>query len=315
MAGTCDASWRQFTLGYLPAMPRRPRLHVPGGIYHVVLRGNHRQPIFHEDSDRDLFEHLLADSLNRDGCEVHSYCWMTNHIHLVVRIGESLLGRFVQHFASRYARVVQRRVPTTGHLFERRYRATLVTRDSYLMALIRYVHLNPVRAGMVADPSNYRWSSHRAYLGQTRVPWLNADFCLGLFGTVPARARRAYQRFMATTPDADEDLLIRTGTESSDPGKKQKAPAYARQATTVLDRRLRLETLIAGMAARLGVPVRDLATASRARHLSYARAVIAHEALSAKLATLSEMAERFNRSPATLWVGMQRHVHDACNMR
>lgn len=290
-------------------MPRRPRLHVPGGLYHVVLRGNHRQPIFYEESDRDLLESLLADSLCRDGCELHSYCWMTNHIHLAVRIGDKPLGRFVQHFASRYARAVQRRVPTTGHLFERRYRENLATRDSYLMALIRYIHMNPVRAGIVADPAGYRWSSHRAYLGLTRISWLNIDLGLGLFGTELARARLAYQLFMATAPDADEISRIRTGTTSVGPGGRENWPASAHPAAT--EREQQLEVLIVAMAKRLGVPARELATASRARHLSHARAVISHEALRARLASLSEMAARFNRTPATLWAGMQRHAQAA----
>lgn len=290
-------------------MPRRPRLHVPGGVYHVVLRGNHRQPIFHQDSDRDLLEDLLVDSLHRDGCEVLSYCWMSNHIHLAIRVGDSPLGRFVQHFASRYARTVQRRVPTTGHLFERRHRAYLVTRDSYLMALIRYVHLNPVRAGLVADPADYLWSSHRAYLGQARTPWLNVAFGLSLFGTGQAHAGRAYQHFMAAAPNPDEDSKVRAGLEETDAPDGEKVPASAPRTVMNGDRSLQLEMLIAAVAERLGVSVQELATASRARHLSYARTVIAHEALGARLATLSEMATRFNRTPATLWLGMQRHVH------
>lgn len=105
----------------LQSMSRRPRVHVSAGIYHVTLRGNHRQPIFFEPEDRQLLEDFLAQSLRRFDCRIHAYCWMTNHLHMAVQIGHIPLGDFVRHLASRYARAVQRRTPTTGHLFERRY--------------------------------------------------------------------------------------------------------------------------------------------------------------------------------------------------
>lgn len=286
-------------------MPRRPRLHVPGGFFHVTLRGNHRREIFHEDSDRDLLEGLLHDSLRRDGCSVHAYCWMSNHVHLAVRAGDRPLGQFIQHFAGRYARSVQCRVPTTGHLFERRYHAIFADSDTHLMALIRYIHMNPVRAGIVTDPVEYRWSSHRAYLGLTQMDWLSTEFGLGLFGCDPARARTAYRHFMTTTPDPAVDAYIRDGTTTSDhPAPGTPLPS-APPATE--NRSERLEALIAATASTLGVSAADLATPSRARRLSMARALIAQQALHTRLATLSEIAARFHRAPATLWAGIRRY--------
>ena len=90
-------------------MTRRPRLHVPGGLYHVTLRGNHQQAIFEHDSDSDRLDSIVADSCARDGVQVHAYCWMTNHIHALVEVGEIPLGRFMQRVASQYARFLQRR--------------------------------------------------------------------------------------------------------------------------------------------------------------------------------------------------------------
>jgi len=121
---------------------------------------------------------------------VHAYCWMTNHVHLLMQVSEVTLGRAMQRIASRYARAVQKRRGTTGHLFERRHRAILIDADSYLLELIRYIHLNPVRARIVTDPADYPWSGHRAYLGLENTCWLTADFgliCSIVSYTLPGR--------------------------------------------------------------------------------------------------------------------------------
>ena len=153
-------------------MPRLPRLHVPGGLYHVILRGNHQQRIFDRDTDYYALEDLLARALARYDARVHAYCWMANHVHLAAQVGDARLGRLIQAVSSVYARRKQRAVQTTGHFFERRYRATLVDNDAYWLALVRYVHRNPVEAGIVSDPADYPWSSHRCYLGRSRRDWL-----------------------------------------------------------------------------------------------------------------------------------------------
>lgn len=289
-------------------MPRRPRLHVAGGIYHVTLRGNHRQPIFASDQDRDLLEELLVESLIRYGGELLAYCWMSNHIHAALRIGDAPLGRLVQHFASRYARKVQRRVPTTGHLFERRHHAALVDSDAYLMAVIRYIHLNPVRAGLVKHPLEYPWSSHRSYLGLTRQDWVCVQDGLALFGLEPERSRVAFARFVNTAPDEEELASIRQG---------QPPAGAAGQPPGVIAERERqgrhpvgpaaLEELIRQVATGLDVPAESLDSPCRARVLSRARAQIAHEALRARIATVSDLAARFRRTPATIWSCMQRY--------
>ena len=127
---------------------------------------------------------------------VHAYCWMSNHVHMLVQVADIPLGRAIMRIAGRYAREMQRHRATTGHFFERRYRAILVDADSYLLELIRYIHLNPVRAGIVQDPSAYRWSGHRTYLGLETTPWLTTDFALSLFAGELAAARERYRQFV-----------------------------------------------------------------------------------------------------------------------
>ena len=129
-------------------MSRPLRLHVPGGFYHVTLRGNHRQDIFRTPVDRELLDNLVGEALLELYARVHAYCWMPNHIHLVAQVSDIPLGKLVMRIASRYARKHQQDLKTTGHLFERRYHAVLVDADAYLLTLIRYIHLNPVRAGL-----------------------------------------------------------------------------------------------------------------------------------------------------------------------
>lgn len=147
-------------------MPRPPRLHIPGACYHVILRGNHREALFGQAADRRVLNDIVADVLIRVGGRIHAYCWMTNHLHALVQIAEAPLGKLMQRIAVRYSRYRHRCLRTSGHLFERRYKAKLVDVDAYFLTLLRYVHRNPVKAHIVSDPADYPWSSHCAYLGR-----------------------------------------------------------------------------------------------------------------------------------------------------
>jgi len=165
-------------------MARPPRLHLPGGFYHVTLRGNHRQAIFYRESDRAALEAIVADTLSRLAAHVHAYCWMTNHIHMLIQISDVPLWRVMLRIAGKYARAVQAAMQTTGHLFEKRYHAVLVDSEAYLLTLIRYLHLNPVSAALVGKPGDYSWSSHHEYLGTRAHPWVTTSTALLLLGAV-----------------------------------------------------------------------------------------------------------------------------------
>lgn len=195
-------------------MPRKPRLHVPGGVYHVILRGNHQEALFATAGDRVYLNTLVEDVVQRFGLRVYAYCWMTNHLHLAVRAGDVPLGRPMQRLARAYSRHVHRNTGRLGHLFERRYRSILVDADRYLLALVRYIHLNPVVAGMAAEPAKYPWSSHRDYLGRQTVPWVDTAFVLAMFTAGACSPRHRYEQFVRAC--TVEDLAVFVGHETRD---------------------------------------------------------------------------------------------------
>lgn len=177
-------------------MARKPRIHLPGGLYHVIFRGNGGQPVFLGDDDRFRFYLLLQEGIVRFGYRVHSFCLMTNHIHLALQCGDIPLQRGMQNLSFRYTRWINWRNKRTGHLFQGRYKAVLVDKDGYLLELVRYLHLNPVRAGMVKAPEDYPWSSHLAYLGKEALPWLTTEWALAQFGKSVGMSCSRYEKFV-----------------------------------------------------------------------------------------------------------------------
>lgn len=275
-------------------MPRAPRIHINGGLYHIIMRGNHRSAIFEVAQDRDAFERILAAALQRHDATVHAYCWMTNHVHAIVQVANRPLGGLVQLVASRYARHFQRCVPTTGHLFERRYRARVITDTAYLLQAVRYIHLNPVIAGMVEDPADYAWSSHRYYLSGAGPAWLRVDYVLRQWGATRRAALAAYLAYLGTPCQRCDvsDWVERRGPRVP--------PIPASKCASASDPSMDLDTLLANVADRHGLSPDALASASRARKLSAARAALIHDALSLGVATLGEVAARIHRAPSTL---------------
>jgi REP element-mobilizing transposase RayT len=287
---------------------RRPRLHIPGACYHVTLRGNHRQDIFFSEADRQLLEHHVAAARERVGVRIHAYCWMTNHIHLLVQVGDTPLGGFMQRIGTCYARAVQVRVPTTGHLFQNRYHALLVDVERYFAALLRYIHLNPVRAGLAVDPADYRWSSHRAYLGTTTVDWLATDFGLRLFAANPIRARERYRAFVLQGIGAPRDPQL-TEAPRGEPrvlgDEEFLRTIRPQQPTATKDESL--QSIVEKTCGELGVSVSELRSPSQLRRITRARGLVTARALAAQAAPLSEVARYLNRSVSALSRAAERY--------
>src|SRR5690348_7286923 len=144
-------------------MPRKPRFQVPGVPAHVVQRGNNRQAIFFESSDYAAYLNWLREGLKRYGCELHAYALMTNHVHLLMTPdSRDAISRTMQYVGRHFVPYINFSYGRTGTLWEGRYKASLVQEEHYLLLCMRYIEMNPVRAGMVKSPSHYRWSSYRS---------------------------------------------------------------------------------------------------------------------------------------------------------
>jgi putative transposase len=173
------------------------RLEFAGALYHVTSRGDGRDDIYFNDDDRRAWLKVLAQTCQRFNWRVQSWCQMSNHYHLLLETPEGNLSEGMRQLNGVYTQHVNRTHQRVGHVFQGRYKAVLVERESHLLELARYVVLNPVRAGMVADAAAWPWSSYATMLGREPVPgWLEVDALLLMFGRERAPAVSAYVDFV-----------------------------------------------------------------------------------------------------------------------
>lgn len=200
-------------------MPRGPRLDAPGTLHHVMVRGIERRPIFRDDRDRADFVQRLATLAASGAIQIYSWALLPNHAHLLVRTGNRSLARSMRSLLTGYAGAFNRRHRRAGHLFQNRYKSTVVEEEPYLLELVRYLHLNPLRAGVVPDLQaldRYPWSGHAALLGRRFQPWQATGAVLGHFARDARRARTQYRAFVAAglaqghRPDLQGGGLVRS---------------------------------------------------------------------------------------------------------
>lgn len=178
-------------------MARPLRFLVPGGFYHVMNRGLERRVIVRNDEDRQAFLETLGESVALWRFRVHAFSLMDNHFHLLIETPEGNLSRLMRHIAGVYTQRFNRRYRRDGPLFRGRYKAILLDADSYLLELVRYIHLNPVLAKIVERPENHVWTSHGAYIGKRKGPeWLSMNGILGMFGQKTNEARKRLDAFV-----------------------------------------------------------------------------------------------------------------------
>lgn len=194
-------------------MARLPRLTIPGFPHHVIQRGNDRRAIFVDDADRERYLGTLRDVATQAGLAVHAYVLMPNHAHLLVSPQASGdVGRVVQALGRRYVRWFNVRHRRTGALFEGRYRSTVVEADRYLLACMRYLELNPVRAGLAGQPAEFVWSSHRHHIGLAVDPLITDHSVYWALGNTPFERQAAYLGLFEHGPSSDELARIRQAT-------------------------------------------------------------------------------------------------------
>jgi putative transposase len=178
-------------------MARPLRVEYPGALYHVTSRGNARQNIFRYDRDRLYFLSLLEKLIERFNWRCHGYCLMNNHYHLIVETPQGNLSRGMRQLNGIYTQKYNWRYKKTGHVFQGRYKAIIVDKESYLLELSRYVVLNPVRAHVTEKPEDWKWSSYQATAGLDTPPeFLTTEWLLSQFGDRKKRAEDRYRKFV-----------------------------------------------------------------------------------------------------------------------
>ena len=199
-------------------MARPLRIEYADAFYHVTSRGNEQKDVFKSQKDREKFLEYLGSTTKRYGAVIHAYCLMSNHYHLLLETPDENLSQIMRHINGAYTTYFNVKRKRAGHLFQGRYKAILVEADEYATELSRYIHLNPVRAGMTARPEEYQWSSYRSYIGQVKATeWLQTEFILGFFGGKAPESHNKYRQFV-------EDLL----------GSEYDSPLKATVASTIL---------------------------------------------------------------------------------
>ena len=289
-------------------MARKPRLLYPGALYHAILRGNNGQTIFSDDKDRTRFYLLLQEGIERFGHRIHAFCLMTNHVHLAIQMGEIPLSRIMQNLSFRYTRWMNWRQKRSGHLFQGRYKAVLVDADPYLEELIRYVHLNPVRAGIVKEPEDYPWSGHRAYLGLEMIPWLTTDWVLSQFSKRLTLARRAYRRFVHEGKGGlhQEQYHRGLGRDSRILGDDDFMDRMLGRKPMRLRRKASLDRIMQEVCRQYHFEEKDFFVSGKDRELSEARWMAGWLVMELGVGTLSELGRRTGRDVTTLSAGVKR---------
>jgi REP element-mobilizing transposase RayT len=258
-------------------MARKPRVEFAGAFYHVITRGNNRQSIFRDDDDFHAYMRRLETYRDRYRISLYAYVLMSNHVHLLLETGTFPLSKFMQGLLQSYTLYFNRRHRRVGHLFQGRYRAILCDRESYLLELIRYLHLNPVRAGLAKHPDSYPWSSHHAYSGRKSAIEIAVDLPLGLLSTRPESAARRYMQFVREELGQGHRKDLYEVLDQRFLGTEQFATASERRARKPHQRdfprpiRISLEQCLALVSRHLGLAADGIRSNARLHPLVYAR--------------------------------------------
>ena len=290
-------------------MPRGPRLDVPGTLHHVMVRGIEGRPIFRDDRDRDDFLRRLETLVGATGLRIYAWALLPNHAHLLLRTGTRSLARVMRSLLTGYAGAFNRRHRRSGHLFQNRYKSIVVEEDPYFLELVRYLHLNPLRAGVIPHRralDRYPYTGHAALLGTVPRPWQATADVLQRFGAEPHRARARYRAFVAggiplgRRPELQGGGLIRSaggwgavqtlrrgreayaadervlGTGAFVETLLREVEGLTRRREQAQRRRLDLPTLTRRIGASLGVTPAALLGQTRRRAVTKARQLLAY---------------------------------------
>jgi putative transposase len=206
---------------YIDPMPRKARLTVTGAIHHIMSRGNEGMQIFIDDEDRRFFLSILENLLCRHGYLLYAWCLMDNHYHLLIRINENPLGSFMRLLNGRYAHYFRRKSETRGYLFQDRYKSIVTQDQNYIEELVRYIHLNPIRAGICAGIKaldKFPWSGHSVIVGNRSLKSQNTLDILKRFGSNKKESIDKYREFLKIGLENEPEFyrFIRSANKGSE---------------------------------------------------------------------------------------------------
>jgi len=290
-------------------MARKPRIHFPGAFYHVISRGNHRQAIFHDDRDRKRYLSLLEEIPRKYGCKLYAYTLMGNHLHLLIEVGGISLSKIMQSLQFRYTQYYNRRYKKSGHLFQGRYKAILCDQESYLLELVRYIHLNSVRAGLTQKADQYPWSSHWVYMrGDVENRTVSVGFVLRQFGSKRKEAIRRYREFIRDGLGeghredyyrvidqrflGDEDFVEEAREKGQEPETRRPVD-------------IELKEIVHAACREFGVRAERVSQREKSREVSRLRWIIAKVAISEGGYRMADMARYFGRDPGVVSRGLR----------
>lgn len=275
-------------------MPRTARIDIPHLLQHVIVRGNERRVIFIDDDDRRYFVKRFSALLVATGTDCLAWALLDNHFHLLLRPHKISLGAFMRRLLTGYAVTFNRRHRRSGHLFQNRYKSLVCEEEAYLLELVRYIHLNPLRAGIVSTVEQldaYPWCGHASLMGRAELPGQAPVEVLSRFGKTIDNARRNYRRFIedGVSLGCRDDLvgLARNKAARQDEdnrgldarvlGSNDFAEELLRQTEVELPAtRLPLEKIIENVCSALDLTLEDLIYPARSRHIAQARSLICH---------------------------------------
>lgn len=195
-------------------MPRVGRLHIAGGLYHVMGRGLERRWIFEEDADKEWFLNRFGECLNKAKAQCFAWSLMSNHYHFLIRVGSDPLSCVMSSLLGSYGTYYNRRYSRVGYVFQNRFKSILCDENQYLLALVKYIHLNPLKSRMLPDLealATYRWTGHAGMLGHKKRNWHQVDPVLSLFSHNRTRALYLYQLFMQEVDDGMQEQNLSGG--------------------------------------------------------------------------------------------------------
>jgi len=226
---------------------------------------------------------------------------MNNHVHLAIQAGEKPLSRIMQTLCFRYTQWVNSRKKRVGHLFQGRYKAIVVDEDAYLAELVRYIHLNPVRAHLVTTPEDYPWSGHRAYMGHENLPWLTTDWVLSQFSQRLKTARSRYSEFVKYGNAEGHRKEFHSGTSGGrilgDDAFIEKALEKAEQAER---KPATLDEIIEKVVKLYGLTAKDIVTGGKQRYIAEARGMIAYLVREISGLSLTDLSRSMRRDISSL---------------